>query len=242
MASDHDDGEMELKGRNLNLTDLYVFREDWQTTGGSANNLVVIVNTNPRSLPRQAYYFSKLARYDIHFTRVGVSSAAVNKSTPTGRDDVILRVTFDNPTTNTLGVVDSTCYQPVTIQGIHDGTTDTAKVTTAGGPIYTTSYANSKLDTLTVSTLTLGSSTLSFFAGIRQDPFFFDVSRYFIIRNTLATTGTTTGWAGVTTGTATDFTTNFNINGMALRVPISYLQSSAAETVFDVWATISVAE
>ena len=29
-ASDHDDGETEIKGRNLNLTDLLVFREQDQ--------------------------------------------------------------------------------------------------------------------------------------------------------------------------------------------------------------------
>ena len=43
LASDHDDGETDVKSRALNLTDLYVFREDGQTNnGGDASNLIFI--------------------------------------------------------------------------------------------------------------------------------------------------------------------------------------------------------
>ena len=62
-ASDHDDGEVDTKGRNLNLTDLYVFREKDQNPQASANDLVLVMNTNPRSLARQQYFFSTRARY-----------------------------------------------------------------------------------------------------------------------------------------------------------------------------------
>ena len=54
-ASDHDDGEVDTKGRNLNLTDLYVFRDGDQNPQGSKDNLVFIMNTNPRSVARQQY-------------------------------------------------------------------------------------------------------------------------------------------------------------------------------------------
>ncbi|MGQ0568104.1 MAG: hypothetical protein ACT4P5_01030, partial [Armatimonadota bacterium] len=54
VASDHDDGETDLKGRALNLTDLYVFREIDQLSaqmrpagGVPAGDLVFVMNTNP---------------------------------------------------------------------------------------------------------------------------------------------------------------------------------------------------
>ncbi len=40
-ASDHDDGETEIKGYNLNLTNLYVFREGDQNPSASSDNLVL---------------------------------------------------------------------------------------------------------------------------------------------------------------------------------------------------------
>jgi len=86
-SSDHDDGETDIKGRNLNLTDLYVFREGDQTgSDGDNSNLILIMNTNPRSVARQQYYFSTQARYEFHITRLSDKNAAV-----TGSDDVILR-------------------------------------------------------------------------------------------------------------------------------------------------------
>src|SRR4028119_782016 len=66
-ASDHDDGETEIKSRHLNLTDLFVFREKDQNPG-AGSDLVFIMNTNPRSLARQQYYFSTIARYEFNVT------------------------------------------------------------------------------------------------------------------------------------------------------------------------------
>ncbi|MEX0766486.1 MAG: DUF4331 family protein, partial [bacterium] len=56
VASDHDDGEMDLKGRALNITDLYAFRERDQNSAAADGDLVFIMNVNPRSLARQQYY------------------------------------------------------------------------------------------------------------------------------------------------------------------------------------------
>src|SRR3972149_5527818 len=63
VASDHDDGEADLKGRALNITDLYAFREKDQNPGAADGDLVFIMNVNPRSLPRHHYYFSTNAAY-----------------------------------------------------------------------------------------------------------------------------------------------------------------------------------
>ena len=80
VASNHDDGELDLKGRALHTTDFFVFREQDQNGSAGPDDLVFIMNVNPRSLPRQEYYFSTGAQYDIHVTRVGD-----NNATPTGK-------------------------------------------------------------------------------------------------------------------------------------------------------------
>ena len=79
VASDHDDGETDTKGRNVNLTDLYAFREGDQTGNAAQNsNLILVMNTNPRSVARQQYYFSARARYEFRIER-----AVNNSATPT---------------------------------------------------------------------------------------------------------------------------------------------------------------
>jgi hypothetical protein len=94
-ASDHDDGELDLKGRSLNLTDLFVFREDWQDgSQADSGNLVLIMNTNPRSLARQQYNFSTQGRYEFHLGRV---TAANKNVAPTGSSDVLIRFEFGAP-------------------------------------------------------------------------------------------------------------------------------------------------
>jgi hypothetical protein len=85
VASDHDDGEVDTKGRNVNLTDLYVFREQDQNPTAGKDDLIFIMNTNPRSLARQQYYFSTNALYEFKITRVAHKDAV-----PTGKEDVIL--------------------------------------------------------------------------------------------------------------------------------------------------------
>ena len=58
VASDHDDGEVDTKGRNLNLTDLYAYREKDQNPNAKDGDLILTMNTNPRSVARQQYFFS----------------------------------------------------------------------------------------------------------------------------------------------------------------------------------------
>lgn len=210
-ASDHDDGESDLKGRAVNLTDLYVFREDNQNGVGADNDqLILIMNSNPRSVAGQQYYFSDKARYEFHVTRVGDNSAI-----PTGADDVILRFTFGAP--------DANKQQAITLTTIKGGTE-----TAATGALLTTALPGT---TEVVNTATVGGDTLSVFAGLREDPFFFDVTSFFQTRATgmVALKGS---------NDAVDFTAGYNVNSIVARVPIAFLQS-AGETNFDVWTTIS---
>lgn len=216
-SSDHDDGEVDTKGRNRNLTDLFVFREQDQNPNAASGNLVFIMNTNPRSLASQQYYFSDNARYEFNITRV-----TNNDATPTGRRDVVLRFEFSAPNAN--------AQQQIKVTAIRDGR---ANVVTTGTT--TPIYANT---TPTINRVFLGGSNLTVFAGLREDPFFFDVDRYFRIRAGLRSGGSTLGFRPP--NTAIDFTKGYNVNSIAVRVPIRFLQGATSARTFDVWETISV--
>lgn len=218
-ASDHDDGENDNKARSLNITDLYVFREDWQTGNAADNaNLIVILNVNPRSVARQQYFFSSNARYELHFSRVADTNVA-----PTGLDDVVLRYEFAEPDTNDRQAITATWLEA----GVE---------TIATGTAVTTNLADSTADTaLTVNDLAVGANTINVFAGHREDPFFFDVEAFFEMR------ATGTAAAIRTSSEAVDFTAGYNVNAIVTRIPISALSGAGAATSFDVWATVSLA-
>jgi hypothetical protein len=220
-ASDHDDGENDRKARSLNLTDVYLFRKDSQThNDADRNKTILIMNSNPRSLPQQQYYFSSAAHYDFHVTRVGVSPDA-NNIRPTGSDDIRLRLTFGEPDA-------ATKKQAITVLTSINGTVTTVNQKVGGGSIQTTPLGTSPIN----NDVAVGLSNIVVFAGLRQDPFFFDVQGFFKFRSTLnpAHLSSPDG----------DFTLGYNVNTIALEVPTSLLQTDEHENVFDVWATISV--
>jgi hypothetical protein len=215
-ASDHDDGETEIKGRNLNLTDLFVFREQDQNPNASEGDLVFIMDTNPRSLANQQYYFSTRARYEFKVSRV-----TNNDATPTGVPDVVLRFKFGQPNANG--------QQTIQLTAIKDGVTTVANPTLRTTPI----KANPN-----VGQVSLNGSTLSVFAGLREDPFFFDVEQFFRVRAGALGIAPAVGFRDP--NTAVDFAKGYNVNAIAVRVPIRFLQGSTSATTFDVWETVSV--
>ncbi len=227
-ASDHDDGVSDVKTQSLNLTDLYVFREDNQTGNSSdKENLILIMNSSPRSLPEQQYWFTPGASYQFHLTRV---TAEDKNTSPNGRSDVILALTFAEPDANNS--------QAYTITAVKDGATLSASTEPNGAPLLTTNLQDSMASKLKVQSSTLGESSITSFAGLREDPFFFDVQQFFKVRAGAAGFGPKVGF--LSPQEASDFTTGYNVNTVVLRVPISFLQSSAKETVFDVWETVFV--
>ena len=215
VASDHDDGEMDLKGRALNLTDLYAFRERDHNAAAGESDLVFIMNVNPRSLPRQQYFFSTAAQYDFHVTR-----AAGNDSSPTGRTDVLLRFEFSAPSRDGS--------QRIKVTTIRDGVTSEAD----GAVQRTTTLRVAPV----VNRISVGGATLAVFAGLREDPFFFDVEQYFKVRAGAAGIGPAVGFR--TPGY--DFTAGYNVLSIAVRVPRTWLAGRTGATTFDVWTTISV--
>jgi hypothetical protein len=215
MASDHDDGEVDTKGRNLSLTDLYAFREKDQNPSASEEDLVLVMNTNPRSVARQQYFFSTNARYEFKLTRVADKDA-----TPTGQEDVTLRFEFAAP--------DSRNQQQIRFTVIQDG-----KETSASN--LRTTPLNGRA---AVNQLAANGSRIAIFAGLREDPFFFDVEQFFRVRSGALGTGPAVGFRPP--GQALDFAKGYNVNSIALRIPRKFIQGATNATTFDIWETISL--
>lgn len=219
VASDHDDGETSTKGRNVNLTDLYVFRERDQNANAKEGDLVFVMNTNPRSLARQQYYFSDKARYEFH-----VSHVSDNNATPTGRDDVLLRFEFGQPQTN--------AQQDFRLSVFMNG----YAVGTATGK--TTPLAANPATTPTINSLSIAGQKIHTFAGLREDPFFFDVEQFFRVRAGALGIGPSVGFRPA--NQALDFAKGYNVNAIVVRIPRKLLQGNTNVKTFDVWETISV--
>jgi hypothetical protein len=230
-GSDHDDGETSIKSRNRNITDVYAFREDWQDSDGSANNLVLIMCTNPRSVPRQHYFFDDSARYEIHITRNTTTTVAA-----TGRRDLTLRFDFDPPSETTFN--QAFTLTALSVASGVETTIGSATGTTTAAPQGIGTAAQPAPNAVSNS-LTIGGSTISVFAGLREDPFFFDVKAYFRVRAGALNHGPVELFA-LTPEDADDFAEGYNVNAIVVRVPIAFLQTTALEPVFDVWTTISV--
>jgi hypothetical protein len=216
VASDHDDGETDTKGRNVNLTDLFVFRESDQNPSASASDLILVMNTNPRSLARQQYYFSTNARYEFRIARVPVSP----DTDATGVTDVNLTLEFEPPNADNQ-------QQRAKLTAEIDGKTLVAN------DITTTPVRNSQP---IISGATFEGSEIKIFAGLREDPFFFDVEQYFRVRAGALGIGPVTGFRPP--ATAVDFTKGYNVNTIVLRVPIRFLRGNTTASTFDVWTRI----
>jgi len=251
-ASDHDDGETDLKARALNLTDHFAFKSP-----GDTSKLSLIMYFNPRSLPGKQYSLSTKARYELH-----VSKVAGRTTAPTGKDDFVFRFEAAAP--------DATGAQAITLTVLKDGQpvgTHTGATTTIGA---------SKAGAITTNNGTVGGIDVKYFVGPRADSFHFDVVRFFQVRAFLAQRffggpggiGDASaalanncrgdkflalGPAGEAGGVADndvinlfnppscapDFTKNLNVTAIVLNVPISQLGGGA---IFDTWSTISVTE
>jgi Domain of unknown function (DUF4331) len=221
-ASDHDDGETDGKGRNLNLTDLYVFREVDQNPSASADDLVLVMNTNPRSLPRQQYYFSTNARYEFHISR-----ALGKDDMPTGSSEGLIRFEFGAP--------NESKQQPMTITVIRDGDEEVITTNDDGSAILTSPIGlNNDVITNQASIGgTFGSTPMTVFAGLREDPFYFDVEQYFRVRAGAAGIGPAVGFREP----GYDFTAGYNVNSVVVRIPRRLLNS--VTDTYDFWQTIS---
>ena len=251
-ASDHDDGETDLKSRALNLSDHFAFKSP-----GDPTQMSLIMYFNPRSLPGKTYFLSTKARYELHVTKVGSRS-----ETPTGKDDFLFRFEAAEPDGNGVQAVTLTVFKDGMQLGTHTGAT--------------TPIAASKSGPITTNKGTAGGMDVKYFIGPRADSFAFDVVRFFQVRAFLAQRFfggpngigdanaaladncrgdkfLALGAAGEAGGVADndlinlfnppscapDFTKNLNVTAIVLNVPIAQLGGGA---IFDTWSTISVSE
>ena len=230
IASDHDDGE--VNQHSLALTDLYVFRDSESPAAGSSDDIIFIMNSHPRSLPTVQNFFSSTARYEFHVTRVTDANKAVK---PTGTKDITFRFEFGAPATDNT--------QTMTVTAVIDGTASAATTDTGGAALKTTTHAAGAAANNTVQTVSLAGQNVTVFAGLREDPFFFDVKAYFAVRAGIAAAPDTPtlspNFNGV--GSAEDFAKGYNVNAIVMKVPKALLNGgSATVNTFDVWETISV--
>ncbi len=215
VASNHDDGELDMKGRALHTTDFFMFREQDQNPGAAAGDLIFIMNVNPRSLPRQSYDFSTNAQYDIHVTR-----AMNNDAMPTGKTDAMLRFEFGAPAKDGS--------QSIKVTAVRDGMTAAGTM----GAARTTPLSAAPI----VTPVNIAGGTISVFAGLREDPFFFDVEQFFRVRAGALGMGPKVGFREP----GYDFTAGYNVLSIAVRVPRAWLAGSTAATTFDAWTTVSL--
>jgi hypothetical protein len=266
-ASDHDDGETDLKSRALNLTDHFAFRSPADATG---NTLSLIMYFNPRSLPGRQYFLSTNARYEFH-----VSKVAAKTDAPTNKDDFVFRFEASAPTAAGSQFITLTYLANGAVAGTHIGTSTTFAASKAGA-FGVTAPGNSA---------TIAGQAVRYFVGQRADSFFFDVNRFFQVRAFLAqrffggaggigdATATlapncrgdqflactfpvnvcvpdlTKEAGGVSDGDnlnlfnpptcAPDFTKNLNVTAIVLNVPKALIGGG---DIYDTWSTISVAQ
>lgn len=250
-ASDHDDGEIDAKGRALNLTDHFAFKSP-----ASPTELSLIMYFNPRSLPGRQYFMSTNARYEFHVSKVATKTTA-----PTVADDFVFRFEAQDP--------DAAGVQKITLTILKDGQ---VVGTTTG---QSTPFAASKANTnVTTNTGNAGGIDVKWFVGQRADSFHFDVVRFFQVRAFLADRffGGANGDGNPAAGLgpncrgdafltpllggggetapadgdlinlfnppscAPDFTKNLNVTAIVLNIPFSQLNA----TIFDTWSTISI--
>lgn len=138
----------------------------------------------------------------------------------TGKENVVLRFEFGAP--NEKG------QQRITATLIKDGKTFKS-------PGHVTTVLNGKP---IVNEMAIGNSKISVFAGLREDPFFFDVEQFFRVRAGLAGFGSKVGFRSP----GYDFAAGYNVNSIVVRVPTNLLNDFQKTNVFDVWETISVSD
>src|SRR5262249_2537698 len=146
-----------------------------------------------------------------------VSRAGDKDSTPTGKTDALFRFEFGAPAKDGSQSIKLTTIRDG-ITGNPPGTLRTTPLAAGAAPIVNRAGA------------------LSVFAGLREDPFFFDVEQFFRVRAGALGMGPKVGFRSP----GYDFTAGYNVLSIALRVPRSWLQGSSSATTFDVWTTVAM--
>jgi hypothetical protein len=215
-AADHLDAPTAKHSPRLDITDLYAFKSGAGTT--------LVMNVNPLTTPANSRTarFSTSALYEF---KVDLNGDAVA--------DVAYRIKFSN----TRLVAGGAVIQSYTIRR---ATGAAARVTAWTGATIgsgsTTAYGRGSR----VATLRGGTRA---FAGVRDDPFFFDLVGFVQFKNQLLMGNTTLGSPGSGAGnllggfTGTDTFAGTNVSSIALWVPNAALGGAGRH--IGVWSTTS---
>ena len=232
-ALDHNDGTSIDKSQALEISDVYAFREgDHSGTLTQNNNMILVMNSSPGGLPGQSMFFSTLARYEFFLTRVLTENKAV---APTGLRNIVIRLVFEEPDPKNLN------KQKVEATFIIDGVTRSVLTTVDEGNIVTTPYPGTNpINNL----IKVNDHLLTLFAGMREDPAFFDLVQFFRVRAGIFANPTLPmNPVFNPVGSASDYTKNSNVNSIVIRAPIEFLSGrDEGTTGFDVWGATSLAQ
>src|SRR5690606_13627031 len=128
------------------------------------SELSLVMYLNPRSLPGRQYFLSANARYEFHVTKIGERAEAA-----TGKDDYVFRFEAGPP--------GATGIQSIKLTVLRDEGGTLTEVGSMMGN--STDFANSKANTITTNTGSIGGLDVEWFVGQRADSFHFDVVRFF---------------------------------------------------------------
>jgi len=210
-AADHLDAPTTKANHRIDITDLYAFK--------SAGGTTLILNVNPLTSPAD----SKTTRFDTN----AIYQFNIDRNL-NGLADMAYRVRFSNTRTQPDGKV----IQHYTIKrsvGASARTNAWIGTTVASGE--TTTYMRSSLRVARVS----GGGKA--FAGVRDDPFFFDLPGFVEFKKQLlaGSTDLPTLLGGFT---GTDTFAGTNVSSIAIEVPNARL-GGTGKTI-GVWATVLV--
>ena len=210
-AADHLDAPTTKANHRIDITDLYAFK--------SAGGTTLVLNVNPLTSPAD----SATARFDTN----AIYQFNIDRNL-NGTVDTAYRIKFSNTQTQLNGKV----IQNYTIKR---ATGASAKVNAWNGSVVatgkTTTYKRSELRIAHVS----GGGKA--FAGVRDDPFFFDLPGFVEFKKQLlmGTTDIPTLLGGFT---ATDTFAGTNISSIAIEVPNARIGGTG--TTVGVWGTVLV--
>jgi hypothetical protein len=245
LASSHREAPLISRDPQADNTDLYAFRSPDDT-----NTITIIANYTPFALPEGGpnyYSFGTNVRYEIH----------IKNSTTTTGDDITYRFTFSqtnqDPTTFfniRLGQQNlrTTYICQKLVAGTITSTTNGVVPPPNIGPRSINGAAGLNLpysyDSLMRSSIATATSGEKIFAGPVDDPFFVDLGGAFDVGN-FRPSGSSN-----TTNPTKDGLARYNVNTIAIKIPIVQLQKSglpvtAATSILDanfvigVWASAS---
>jgi hypothetical protein len=217
-AADHLDAPTAKHDARIDITDLYAFKSGHGTT--------LILNVNPLTSPANSKTtrFSTSAMYQI---KVDTNGDAVA--------DIAYRIRFNQTRTASDGSVIQT-YR------IRRATGSAARTDEWNGTVISIGGTTAYHRTPRVYPTTIGGKS---FAGVRDDPFFFDLPGFVQFKGELLKGNTTLGSPGGGAGsllggfTGTDTFAGTNVSSIALWVPDKYLGGTGRHV--GIWATTAYA-